>query len=503
MSHNNLKEKAASGMVWTALQKYVTMGIQFISDIILARLLTPYDYGCIGMLSIFMVLAEAFIDGGFGSALIQKKEPTQVDYSTIFYWNIGMAVVMYAVLFFSAPAIARFYDIPLLCDVLRVQGFVLFIYAFNIIQNNQLRKKLNFKILSIVTITTSLISLGVTIVMAYKGFGVWALVAQNLITAAIPAVVFWFYIKWRPIKVFSWASFKELFGFGFYMFLTQLLNQFGQQIQGLLIGKVYNPATMGYYSKAHGTEKLASTSISSVMMQVTYPLYAEAQDNKAQLINMIKRITMTLSYITFPLMFILLLCAEPIFLLLYSDRWLPSVPYFQVLCVAGLAYCLQSVNNNAIAAVGKSKEMFLWTVVKRTVGIGCIVGGLAWFGMKGLLVGVVLGTWFAYFVNIGQVSKYVGYKWSSQLLNIMPVAVASVVSALVAYGVGYLLNLTVYPDGIVKFAVYALVYMGWSFIFKPEAYTYFFTIIEPVLKKFKHMIIGKTKKNDTQANETC
>ncbi|MBQ6307314.1 MAG: lipopolysaccharide biosynthesis protein, partial [Bacteroidales bacterium] len=249
-----LKQKAASGMVWTALQKYSTMFIHFISGIILARLLTPYDYGCIGMLSIFMVLAEAFIDGGFGSALIQKKRPTQEDYSTIFFWNIGMAVVMYAVLFFTAPTIARFYNIPLLCDVLRVQGVILFIYAFNIIQKNQLRKKLNFKLLSIVSIGTSLIALGITIYMAYKGFGVWALVAQNIITSAIPALVFWLYVKWRPIWTFSWTSFKELFNFGFYMFLTNLLNSFGQQIQGLLIGKFYNASTMGYYSKAHGLE---------------------------------------------------------------------------------------------------------------------------------------------------------------------------------------------------------------------------------------------------------
>ncbi len=482
----NLKKKAAAGMVWTALQKYSKMFIAFISGIVLARLLTPYDYGCIGMLSIFMVLAESFIDGGFGSALIQKKNPSQIDYSTIFYWNIGMSVVMYAVLFFSAPAIARFYNIPLLCDVLRVQGLVLFIYAFNIIQKNQLRKNLNFKVLSIVSITTAIISLVITIFMAYKGFGVWALVTQNLISAGIPALVFWFYIKWRPIRAFSWKSFKELFSFGFYMFLTHLFNSFGQQIQGLLIGKVYSPSTMGYYSKAHGTEKLASTSISGVMTQVTYPLYAEVQDNKAQMGNMIKRMTMTLSYVTFPLMFILLLCAKPIFLLLYSARWLQSVPYFQVLCISGLAFSLQSVNNQSIAALGKSKAMFLWTVLKRVVGIGAMVGGLAWYGMKGLLIGNVLGTWFAYFVNIFLVSKYVGYKWSTQLLNLMPVAVASVITAILTFGVGYLFHLPTYLDGILKFTIYLLIYLAWSVIFKPEAYTYFLTIIKPMLGKIKN-----------------
>ena len=217
MTNNNLKQKATSGIIWSALQKYSVTIIGFIAGIILARLLTPYDYGCIGMLSIFIVIAETFIDGGFGSALIQKKRPTQEDYTTIFIWNFGVAVFLYIVLYYSAPAIARFYNIPLLSSVLRVQGIILFIYAFNIIQRNQLQKKLNFKILSVVTITTSLISLAITIIMAYKGFGVWALVAQNLIMAAIPAVIFWFYIKWRPVWAFSWTSFKELFGFGFYM----------------------------------------------------------------------------------------------------------------------------------------------------------------------------------------------------------------------------------------------------------------------------------------------
>lgn len=484
MAHN-LKKKAVSGMVWTALQKYSVMLIQFISGIILARLLTPYDYGCIGMLTIFMVLAESFIDGGFGSALIQKKQPTQEDYSTIFFWNLGMSVVLYAVLYLSAPAIARFYNIPLLCDVLRVQGVVLFIYAFNIVQRNQLRKKLNFKVLSIVTISTSITSLTITIIMAYHGYGVWSLVTQHILTTLIPALVFWFYIKWRPIWIFSWRSFRELFSFGFYMFLTNLLNQLGMQIQGLLIGRFYNASTMGYYSKAHSTEKLASTSVSSVMMQVTYPLYAEVQDDKKQLANIIKRITMTISYIIFPLLFMLLLCAKPIFLLLYSERWLPSVPYFQVLCIAGLAFCLQSVNNNAIAAVGKSKAMFSWTVVKRSVGISLMVGGLLLFGMKGLLVALVISTWFSYFVNICQVSKYIGYKWTTQLLNIVPMIVASIVSAGVAYGVGDLFHLSVYPDGIVKFAVYLIVYLGWSFLFKPEAYTYFCSIIMPLLCKLR------------------
>lgn len=482
MAKDNLKHKAASGMVWTALQKYSTMVIQFISGIILARLLTPFDYGCIGMLSIFMVLADAFVDGGFGSALIQKKNPTQEDYSTIFYWNLGMALLLYTVLFLCAPAISRFYNLPLLCDVLRVEGLVLFIHAFNIVQRNQLKKKLNFKVLSLVSITTALIALSTTIVLAYLGFGVWALVVQNLILAAIPAIVFWFFIKWRPILVFSIKSFKELFSFGFFAFLISLLSQFSLKFQGLLIGKFYTPSTMGFYSKAEGTEKLASTSISKVMTEVTYPLYAEMQNDKNALSNMIRRLTMTLAYISFPMIFVLMLCAKPIFVLLYSDRWLQSIPYFQVLCFAGLASCLQSVNTQSVMAIGKSKTMFLWTLFKKIVGIGAIVLGLVWFGMKGLLVGVVFNAWFSYFVNICLVSKHVGYKWIRQIRDLLPMAIISFVAALVCIGIGRLLHLNMYIEGVIKLFVFLFIYLGWSFIFNPESYQYFLSNIP---QKFK------------------
>lgn len=485
MAQIKLKKKATSGIIWTALQRYSTMFIQFISGIILARLLTPYDYGCIGMLAIFMVLAESFIDGGFGSALIQKKRPTQEDYSTIFFWNLGMAVLLYAILYFSAPVIARFYNIPLLCDVLRVQGVILFIYAFNIVQRNQLRKKLNFKVLSIVTISTSITSLTITIIMAYHGYGVWSLVVQHILMALIPALVFWFHIKWRPIWTFSWHSFRELFNFGFYMFLTILLNQFGNQIQGLLIGRFYSASTMGLYSKAYAAERLASQSISQVMTQVTYPLYAEVQDDKERLSSIIRQLSMSLSFISFPIMFAMLLCAKPIFVLLYSDRWLDSVPYFQVLCVAGLAHSLQSVNYQSISAIGKSKTLFVWTLVKRIMGIAFVVIGLLIAGMKGLLVGMVINTWFSYAVNIGMVSKYIGYKWWNQIKDILPVMIVSIIAAVVSFGVGVMLDFSLYLDGIVKVVVYVIIYCGWTYIFKPEASKNVKSMLAPFRKKLQ------------------
>lgn len=472
-------------MVWTTIQKFSKMGIQFISGIVLARLLTPFDYGCIGMLTVFIALSDSFIDGGFGAALIQKKRPTQEDYSTVFHWNLFLATAFYTVLFFAAPAISRFYKIPLLCDVLRVQGVILFIYAFNLIQRNQLRKQLKFKIIAETRIATSVIALIVTIVMAYMGFGVWALVSQYLIGATIPTIVFWIYTKWRPSWVFSWQSFKELFGFGFYMFLTHLLNSLSRQIQNLLIGKFYSPETLGYYSKAQSTEKLASHTISGVMTSVTYPLYAEVQDDMPAMQNMIKRLTTTIAYITFPLLVILLLVARPLFIILYSDRWVESIPYFQVLCIAGLGACLTAVNTQPIAAIGKSKTMFIWTIVKRLVGISAVLIGLLIFGMYGLLVGVIINNWFSYFVNIYLVSKHVGYKWTRQVGDLFPITFAVLVAGVISYLCGAISHLNMYADGALKLITFVMLYICWSLFFKPESYLYTKSIVSPIIAKYK------------------
>ena len=472
-------------MVWTTIQKFSKMGIQFISGIVLARLLTPFDYGCIGMLAVFIALSDSFIDGGFGAALIQKKRPTQEDYSTVFHWNLFLATAFYTVLFFAAPAISRFYKIPLLCDVLRVQGVILFIYAFNLIQRNQLRKQLKFKIIAETRIATSVIALIVTIVMAYMGFGVWALVSQYLIGATIPTIVFWIYTKWRPSWVFSWQSFKELFGFGFYMFLTHLLNSLSRQIQNLLIGKFYSPETLGYYSKAQSTEKLASHTISGVMTSVTYPLYVEVQDDMPAMQNMIKRLTTTIAYITFPLLVILLLVARPLFIILYSDRWVESIPYFQVLCIAGLGACLTAVNTQPIAAIGKSKTMFIWTIVKRLVGISAVLIGLLIFGMYGLLVGVIINNWFSYFVNIYLVSKHVGYKWTRQVGDLFPITFAVLVAGVISYLCGAISHLNMYADGALKLITFVMLYICWSLFFKPESYLYTKSIVSPIIAKYK------------------
>lgn len=242
---------------------------------------------------------------------------------------------------------------------------------------------------------------------------------------------------------------------------------------------------MGYYSKAVSTEHIASRSLSDVLVQVTYPLYAKTQDDKMAMQNMIKRLTMTVSYITFPMMFILMLLAKPIFVLLYTEKWVESVPYFQILCFAGLFECLQSINFLSIPAIGRSKTSFMWTMIKRVVGILLMVGGLALFGIKGLLVGMVCNAVFSYAVNIGLVSRYIGYKWYRQLKDSFPMFVVSILAAIICYVCGLLLNLNMYIEGSVKLFVFAIFYMGWSIIFKPEAFSFFKATTMSMISKIR------------------
>ena len=483
----NLKQKAISGVVWSAIHKFSSVFLGFVSGIVLARLLTPHDYGVIGMLTIFLAISQTFIDGGFGSALIQKKNPSDEDYSTILYWNLGLSLFLYLVLYACAPYIAKFYSLPILCDVLRVQGIVLIINAARIVQHNQLRKKLQFKKVAIINFTASTIALCVTIYLAWKGWGVWALVAQQLLVGFLATIFYWANAKWQPKFCFSKKSFKELFGFGGFILLSNLFNTFCNNIQGLLIGKVYNSSTLGYYTKAKQTEEYASTFISSVLDQVSFPVLSEAQDSCQRMTSILKKFISTSAYITFPLMMLLIVLAKPIVIILYSERWLPCVPYFQILCLAGIASCLQNINYFAVAAIGKSKQLFTWTFVKRGLGLAFVVGGLWIYGIYGLLIGSVVTSWLIYFINAGLVSKYIGYTIRRQFIDLFPIITLS----LTAFAAVCFLDLFTKIDnlllvGLIKAALFVLLYIILSLIGKIKALAFAIETTKTIVKRIKH-----------------
>lgn len=447
---SDLKKKTLSGMIWSFVQRFGTMAISFVSNIVLARLLTPDDYGTIGMLMIFIAVANTFVDGGFGSALIQKKEPTQEDYSTIFWWNMFLSIVLYGLLYLGAPAVARFYNLPLLCDVLRVQGIVLIINALSIIQQNQLRKQLKFKRLATVTVISAILSAGAAIILAYIGWGVWALVAQQLMLSGFTAIQLWVLNKWYPLLIFSKESFKQLFGFGGFILVSNLINTLCDNIQGLLLGKFATASTLGLYTQARKLEEISSTSISSIVNQVAYPVLSQKQDDKTALTNIIRKFITLIATLVFPLMFYLIIIAEPLITFLYSDKWIECVPYFQILCVAGLAICLQSINLNAIAAIGKSKTMFKWTIVKRVSGLVLNIGGLLLYGVYGLLFGGVITAFLLYTINALLVAKHIGYKFSTQIKHLSSILFSSLVSFIVSIFVYNIIFKNVLPQFLIQ-----------------------------------------------------
>lgn len=474
---SSLKQKTLSGVIWSGLQRFGTMGISFISNIVLARMLSPDDYGCIGMLMIFIALSNTFIDGGFGSALIQKKRPTLEDYSTIFHWNIFLSVVLYFILYLCAPFIAEFYDIALLTDVLRIQGLVLIINAFGIIQANQLRKQLQFKIIAIVSIIATLFSVIIAIVLAYYKFGVWSLVVQQLVASFVSTVLYWLYSKWRPLLLFSINSFTELFGFGSYILLSSLINTFCNNFNGLLIGRYFNASSLGYFTQAKKLEDVFSTSIEAVVLQVSYPVLVEVKDDCCRLQNVLCRFNSLLLYVVSPIMLLLNLLSAPIISLVLGNQWLSAAPYLEILAFQGVAIALQGLSTTAIQSIGLSNVLFRATIVKRIVQIFSLLLGMHFGGIIGLLWASTLYSFFAAIYNACLVHKYIQYRLFSQFLDLLPILLLSFVTYFITYSLQIIIPECTFLYILMLF-VFIVSYIILSYIFKINVFTYIYSYIQ-------------------------
>ncbi len=470
MSESNLKKNTLSGMAWSAVQRFGAMIISFVSNIILARLLSPNDYGIIGMLLIFIAVANTFVDSGFGSALIQKKEPTKADYSTIFWWNIFLSIFIYIILFILAPYISRFYNIPILSAVLRVQGVVLIINALGIIQHNQMRKNLNFRKLAIITVVAAILSSMIAIMLALVGWNVWALVFQQILLSLFTTILLWYFNKWAPVFEFSISSLKELFSFGGYILTSNLINTICNNLQGLLMGKFFTPSILGYYTQARKLEEITATSFSNVVNQVSYPVFSKLQSNNETLLNILKKISQTILFITTPLMLILILIAHPLIVFLYSEKWLISVDYFQILCIGGVAVCLQNVFYNVVASVGQSRDLFIWTFYKRGMGLIVLFSGMILGGAYGLTWGVTLSAWIIMWSNAYLVSKHVKYKLIQQIKDSFPILVISILSFTLTYIIKTHLIYGIYIKGGITICIFIFFYLGFSHVLKLKVY---------------------------------
>ena len=429
----SLGNKTITGVIWSLIERFGVMFISFVTNMILARLLTPDDFGAVGMLLIFISVANTFIDGGFAAALIQKKNPSQGDYSTIFYWNLLVSIILIAVLFIAAPSIARFYNMPLLEDILKVQSFILVINAFSIVQQNILIKHLQFKKLALINLISNTVGATVAIILAYKEWGVWSLVYKNLISALGIVSIIWVVSQWRPMLVFDRKSFRSLGGFGIMIFCSNLVETIYTEIQGLIIGKAYSAKDLGYYTQAKRLEEIPTLGFSAAINQVTFPIFSSAQDDIQFMKNVVRKNIRMISLLVFPLYMLLILIAEPLIVLLFSDKWLSAVPFFQILCFVGMIYSQNTVNTNIVKALGLGKLYFYLQFGKRLLGILLIFIGMQLGGLKGLMWGLVVVSYAVFVVNTFFANRLIHYGLKLQCQDIIKPLAFAIFSFLVVH----------------------------------------------------------------------
>lgn len=452
MKEASLGHKAAAGAVWATVDRFGTMILQFVVNLVLARLLIPADFGAIGMLAIFIAVSQTLIDGGFGSALIQKKNPTQVDFSTVFFWNLGFSLLLYCILFLFAPLIGKFYSMPILSDVLRVIGISLVINSVLTIQTTRLRKQLAFRTIAITNLGAYVAGAVMAISMAKSGFGVWSLVAMQLCQGGIAVLILWLNTHWHPSYCFSKKTMKELFGFGGYIMAANIFQTICQNLQGIIIGKRFSATQMGYFSQAYKLDQITSYSIPQVIVQVMYPVYSSIQDDKERLKNMVLMNLRVVAFIIFPILATLILIAEPLIVFLYGEKWLPSVPYFRILCVGGFFVCLQNINFYAVAAVGKSKSLFKWSFYKWGFLLAALLIGME-FGMYGILWGMVLSSANIFFTNAYLAQKHTGLSVIKQFGNVVPILIITFICICVGWECNHIFSMP-FISGILIIVLY-------------------------------------------------
>jgi teichuronic acid exporter len=455
---SSLKLKTVSGLIWSFVDTMAGQGISLIVGIILARLLSPREFGLIGMITVFIAVSESFINSGFSSALIRKKDCTDTDYSTVFYFNLAAGAIFYLLLFISAPAISGFFNEPELKAILQVMGIILIIDSFTIIQRTILTKRIDFKLQARISVIASTVSGIVAITMAFSGFGVWALVAQRVINQGLNSLFLWIWNRWKPLLVFSIKTFKELFGFGSKLLLSGLIDTIYRNVYYLIIGKFFSAQELGFYSRADGFKNLPSQNLNTIVSRVTYPVLSSIQDDIPRLRDNYQKLIRTIMFITFILMLGMAAVAEPMIHTLIGAKWEPAIIYLQMLCFVGMMYPLQALNLNMLQVQGRSDLFLKLEVIKKIIGIPIIVIGI-FFGIKMMIAGMMVNTLIAYYLNSYWSGAKIGYSFKKQVKDILPSFILTLIMSVFVYFLGELLPFS-YP---VKLLIQVL--FGGLFVF--------------------------------------
>ena len=423
---SSLKDKTVKGVIWSAVDRFSAQGIQFVFSILIARLLVPEDYGVIAMLNIFLAVSQTFIDSGFGTALIRKIDRTETDFSTVFYFNIAVAVFFYLALFFLAQAIANFYNTPLLVPVTRVTAINLVVGSLSGIHNAKLSIAIDFKSRAKISIVSAILTGTVGLWMAYLGYGVWALVVQTVFAGIIRTIMLWIIVKWYPKLVFSWHSFKEMFSFGSKLLASGLLDTIYNNIYPLVIGKIFSPSTLGVYAKAKSLADFPSANITGVFQNVTFPVLSSIQNEEDRLSDAYKRFLRISAFVIFPLMLGLSSVADPFIRLALTDKWEGAIYLLQILCFALMWYPIHAINLNILSVKGRSDYFLKLEMIKKVQGVFilCITVPM---GIVAMCYGQVINSMISLIWNTHYTKKLIGYGYWAQMKDLMPIFIHSFV----------------------------------------------------------------------------
>jgi O-antigen/teichoic acid export membrane protein len=419
MAEQGLKDKTVKGVGWSAIDNVAQHLVTFIVGIVLARLLTPDDYGLIGIITIFTAICTTLINSGFGSALIRKKNVTDADYNTAFIINLGMSLFLYAIIFVSAPFISTFFNRQELVSLTRVSSLGMIIGALALVQQTRLTKRIDFKTQTKITLIATTTSGAVGIVMAFLGCGVWSLVAQSLTLQIIRTVFLWFFNKWIPKFRFSKSSFRGLFGFGWKIMVSGLLETVWKELYQVVVGKFYSPATLGQYTRAKGFSQLLSDNLTRVVQRVTYPVLSDIQDDKNRMVKAYRRIIKTTMFITTVSMLALGAVSEPLLYCLIGPKWHEAATYLPLICIAGSMYPLHAINLNMLQVQGRSDLFLILEIIKKIIGLVPLFVGAFVGIMPMLYVNLCTGI-IAYFLNSYFSGKFLGYSSWMQIKDIAP-----------------------------------------------------------------------------------
>lgn len=484
MSEGGLQRKVFSGLIWKFGERIGAQAVSFLVSIILARLLLPSDYGVIALITIFIDIANVFVSSGFGAALVQKKDADEVDFSSVFYFSIVMSWVLYAIVFFGAPAVAGFYGKEILTPVLRVMALKLPLAGVNSVQHAYVQKKMLFKRFFFSTLIGTVGSAVVGILMAYTGFGAWALVAQYLFNSTMDTVVLWFTVRWRPVWKFSLERMKYLFGFGWKMLASELIHTSYKQIRSLIIGKVYTEKDLAFYNQGGKLPNLIVTNINSSVSSVLFPAMTLKQDDTGKLKEMVRLSIRVSSYIMWPLMIGLLVMSEPIVRLMFTEKWLPCVPYMQIACIQFALEPVQTANVQAVKAMGKGRTYLIMEIVKKVFGIVMIVA-VMYQGVMAIAVTAMFVTFFAALVNSTPNRKYLGYTYREQLVDLIPSILLAAAMGICVYGTGRL----PVPDLlsiVLQVVSGAASYIVLSLVFRVSQFRYLLDMIKNFIKMMRN-----------------